>query len=237
MFSSIIRKSAYNICCINLKNPLNWNCIGWAKHGIGQSFYIPEVDTMINTGINLVSGNKMNNFTSPKNIFITQIKNETVRYLNIYTKTQNIIYPFKYNSIYNHIYNSVEYNLDNLNVSVNMLNNPEPSCSYGLSIYDKKQLLFMGSISVDYFYENTMWKEYPVIIVDCANYCDCELTIKYYKKNNNLSLYELIPIIRTNRNIRFILTNSNRYISAETIPYIMNIIKKYNIDNIYLWFN
>lgn len=239
MFRGIINNKFFNAKHINLRNPLKWNCVGFSKNGLGKSFYIPEIDTMIDAGIKLVGRKHMNNYIYPTNLLITQKKEESIKYIYNHIDTQNILYPKTglniYNKRYKNIYDGATFKMGNLDIDVKLLYNSNPSYSYGMSYNNEKQLLVTGTTSIDTFYNSSDWKEYPVIMVECANYCDYTCSVNYFRKKDYISWYDLEPIIINNPNIRFILTNSTININVGDVPYIMRILGKKDIDNIYIW--
>ena len=241
MFRYIVNNTAFNAKLLNLNNPAKWSCIGYSKKGIGQSFYIPQIDTMINTGVQLVSGNNVTNYLYPKNLLITQNTVENNRFIDNHINPKNILCHDLTNmsNKYIQVDNEETYSLDNISVATHLLNNNIPSYGYGITYNNEKQLMIMGNTSINAFYSFNEWKEYPVIIVDCANYCNYPTNISRYHNDYYISWKDLVPIVTQYTNIKFILTNSDTNINTDDISYINKIIKysfnNYNIDNVYPW--
>jgi hypothetical protein len=204
---------------IKLNNPLQWSCIGYSDISKATSFYIPEIDTLIDTGVLFYLENT-HRFILPQNILISRNNFNHTRYINFY---ENYIKPngniFSQLCIPDRIVKSnilpqtdTIYDLSSsYSLYVKQLIYTHISYSYGIIYNNNKQVIFMGNTTIDTLYEYSYWKDYPVVFVDCHPH--------------NSTKYDLAYIIRKNLDISYILLN----VADDKIV-------KYNeFDNVYIW--
>ena len=243
MLRGIYNNTIVPIRSMSIHNPLKWSCIGYSYGGRATSFYIPEINVMIDAGIKIHTYLNVKNFIVPKHLLITHDHSDHSRYTDWYIEhndDMSILLPYKYENFNENIYKIYDDMYHQLTLScrtsIHLLTHRIPSYGYGITYNDENQVLFMGDTNIDVLYQSSFWKDYPVIFIECTNYRYDKKLIKKYHNWGHISWLDILPFIKKNKDIFFVLTHSGISMNTYQSIHMNKIIKEeYKLNNVYLW--
>jgi ribonuclease BN (tRNA processing enzyme) len=229
---------------MRIKNPLNWTCMGYSNGGKATTYYIPQIDTMVDAGIKIYNNIAIGTFIMPKHLLITHNHHDHTRNTNWYYKNNydniEVLSPYVVKNAgdnYHNVYDNMNHQSTlSCRYTIQELTHRIPSYSYGITYNDEKQVLFMGDTNIDVLYHTSFWKDYPVIFIECTNYNDRKDLVFKYHKWGHISLADILPFIQQFKDIRFVLTHSGSNFNYSDEIKLNKLLKNnYKLKNVYVW--